>query len=391
MPTSWVSSPGMLGRLGHRMRHHPDAADKPKEPSSRAVDMMRSSAFLDKAMGRARLLHYLPAKLVLVAAIVALGASACGSSTPNSGSGDAGSKSITKVNIAIPEPGADFVPLVVAQHKGFFKKLGVSVNLTTVSTPDQIAAVESGSVDFMTVAAYAIQATWTKHLDLRLVSGIVLSPPYSLLVKPSIKSLSQLKGKSIGTNGSSDFLAQLTAYYLQKQAGIPEKDVTYVGLGPDPKRLAGLEAGSVDAATFDPGFPPMAEARGFKDILDFSSVAKDTPVSGLISTTSFIKSNMATVKAVVTGMHEGMAWLKSHKSAGIAQYQSYLGETSTEAAATYAASIQGYNYSGAVTPAEIGKDLAISSAFSSARTGTSISIPNPFTAADAAQVAQIIK
>lgn len=349
--------------------------------------MIRSSAVL----GRVRSFNCLPGKLGLFAAIVALGASACASQSTSSSQGAAADKPLTTVNVAIPEPGADFVPLVVAQQKGYFKKLGVSVNLTTVSTPDQIPAIESGSVNFITVAAYAIQATWTKNLDMRLVSGIVLDPPYSLVVKPSIKSLAQLKGLSIGTNGSTDFLAQLTAYYLQQKAGIPEKDVTYVGLGPDPKRLAGLEAGSVDAATFDPGFPPLAEKQGFKDLLNFLPIGKDTPVSGLITTTSYIKSDRSTVDAVVTGMHEGMAWLRSHKAAGISEYQSYLGETKAEAAATYAASIPGYNYSGVVTPAEIDKDLIISSAFSSARTGATISLPSKFTAADAARVMQIIK
>lgn len=333
-------------------------------------------------------------KLGLAVGAVALVAAACGSSgAASSGAASSGSAptTLTTVKIAIPEPGADFVPLVLAQKLGYFKKLGVAVQLETVSTPNEIPALVSGSVNFMTVSAYAIEATWTKHLNLRLVSNIVLNPPYSLVVKPSITSLSQLKGMSIGSNGSSDFLAQLTAYYLQKLANIPEKAITYVGLGPDPKRLAGLEAGSVDGAIFDPGFPPLAEAKGFKDILNLSTVAHDVPVSGLVTTTSYISSHLSAIKAVSQGMHEAMAYIKAHKTAGIAEYQSYLGETQAEAAKTYAASVAGYNYTGVVTPTEIAKDLAVSSAFASARSGQAITIPSPFTSADAAKVMDIIR
>ena len=290
------------------------------------------------------------------------------------------------MTVAIPEPGADFVPLIVAQQKGYFTKLGIAVKLSVVSTPDEVPAIVSGSVNFITVSAYAIEAAWTRHLNLRLVSGIVIDPPYSLLVKPGITSLAQLKGKSIGSNGSGDFLAQLTAFYLHKLAGIPENGVTYVGLGPDPKRLAGLEAGSVDAAIFDPGFPPLAEAAGFHDLLNLSSVAHNVPVSGLVTTTGYIQSNRSTVLAVVEGMHEGMNWIKANKAAATKVYASYLGETPKEAADTYTAAVAGYNFSGVITPAEVSSDLQVSSAFAAVRTGKAINIPSPFTKADAARV-----
>jgi len=86
--------------------------------------------------------------------------------------------------------------------------------------------------------------------------------------KPSIKSLADLKGKTIAV-GTPASAATITAQLMVKSAGLdPKDDVKYVYAGTPAAEWAALQQGEVDAATLVWPFDGQAKQAGFSLVGD---------------------------------------------------------------------------------------------------------------------------
>ncbi|OPH60318.1 aliphatic sulfonate ABC transporter substrate-binding protein [Paenibacillus ferrarius] len=164
----------------------------------------------------------------------------------------------------------------LVKEKGFFEKNGVKVDLVWFPVySDSLSALASGKVDANSQTLSDTLAPASKGIKLKAVlvndnsnggDGVV--------VKPSINSLKDLKGKKVATElGTVDHLLMLTA--LEK-AGLGEKDVAYTNMTVNDAGPAFI-SGNLDAAVLWEPFLSKAIQEG-KGKLLFSS--KDTP--GLI-------------------------------------------------------------------------------------------------------------
>jgi ABC-type nitrate/sulfonate/bicarbonate transport system substrate-binding protein len=158
----------------------------------------------------------------------------------------------------------------------------------------------------------------------------------------------------------------MTALALQHY-GVGQKEVTFVGLGPDPKQIAGLEAGTVSASILDPGSAREAIKKGMHALFDMGDVV-DVPLAGLATTTRLISERPGEVRAVVRGTLEGMAYMKAHPAETIAYVAREFKYDPATAKFVYEAGIRGYNYGGRIPAASIRDVLAEGAAFA-ARAG----------------------
>ena len=90
----------------------------------------------------------------------------------------------------------------------------------------------------------------------------VQAPPYSLLAKPAIKSIGELKGKLISVGGAKDITRIFVERMLEPNGVKPgEFDMTFAGA--TSARFSALQAGAVDAAILTPPFNFHAQSAGF--------------------------------------------------------------------------------------------------------------------------------
>ena len=126
-------------------------------------------------------------------------------------------------------PGHEF--LFVSQHKGFFKDIGLNIELVELSSLTEIRrAFEKGKIDGM---ATSLMQVIKAHKYSKRTAKIVLVTDYSngahkIVTLPEIKSMQDLKGKKIG------FKSQCVCEYLVKRAleinNIKPEDVELVPL-----------------------------------------------------------------------------------------------------------------------------------------------------------------
>jgi ABC-type nitrate/sulfonate/bicarbonate transport system substrate-binding protein len=63
-----------------------------------------------------------------------------------------------KITIGVPELNAQFVPLALAEKKGFFREVGIQADVIRINPTVALAALVSGELDYWTVSG-ALEST----------------------------------------------------------------------------------------------------------------------------------------------------------------------------------------------------------------------------------------
>ena len=122
---------------------------------------------------------------------------------------------------------------------------------------------------------------------------------YSLMARPEIASLRDLRGKKIGITGLGG-TSHVALQIALEAAGENPKNFVYVVLGA-PQQLPALETGTVDAAMFSPPFDFYAKKKKFREVLDVGAKVK-MPLGGLTTMLSTIRNRPDEVKRVLRSM-----------------------------------------------------------------------------------------
>jgi ABC-type nitrate/sulfonate/bicarbonate transport system substrate-binding protein len=153
----------------------------------------------------------------------------------------------------------------VAEELGALRKYDIDLEFVYIpSSSAATAAILGGNVEIGLlggvgiVNAYASGAT-----DLVFIGSIKNIMTQSILAKPEITRLEQLRGKRIGVTriGSNTHFFTVQAF---RRAGMnPDKDFIFIQTGGDNETLGALASGRLDAATMLPPTDGKAIALGF--------------------------------------------------------------------------------------------------------------------------------
>jgi ABC-type nitrate/sulfonate/bicarbonate transport system substrate-binding protein len=160
--------------------------------------------------------------------------------------------------------GLSSLPLNVALRKEYFRREGI--NLVVVPIPggtDRIvAALDKGEIDAgKNATPYTIQAV-LKGSDAVAFISQTLNPVYSLIVRPEIKRIADLKGKTLGLSTPGDTITLSTVRLLAAN-GLKMTDYTAKPVVGTPARFDCLKSG--ECAAVPMGQPEDIEAiiKGF--------------------------------------------------------------------------------------------------------------------------------
>jgi len=205
-------------------------------------------------------------------------------------------------------------PSYVAIEKGFFSAGGIKPDYVFAqSNAAVIQQVAAGSIHVSTNSGLvdpirAIQ----KGAPLAIVRIEVQVPPYSLLAKPGIKSLKDLKGKLISLGGAKDITRIFVEQMLEPNGVKPgEFDMTFAGA--TSARFSALQAGAVDAAILTPPFNFHAQTAGFT-LLGHTVEYVDMPFAGISVNTNWAAAHKDTAGKLITVYNDSMAWLYDPKN-----------------------------------------------------------------------------
>jgi NitT/TauT family transport system substrate-binding protein len=214
--------------------------------------------------------------------------------------------------------------MFMAQQEGLFKKNGVDVELLHIASSSRgIQAILAGEIAFSYMdGVNQVQAN-LKGANLAFVLGATNRQVFSLMARPEIKRIADLKGKKIGITrvGSS---THTSALFALNSAGLKTGDYQILPLVEVPNILTALMAGQIDAGVVSPPTNSRARKTGFNELMN---LAKDGPefVSVAVGASrNYINANQDIVRRVVRSYAEGVQIFKSNKAAAQRMMQKYL-------------------------------------------------------------------
>ena len=228
---------------------------------------------------------------------------------PAGGQESAGLKSI---RICMPNRGVPNLALPAAQRYGFFRKQGLDAELIVMRPSTSLQTLVSGDLDFSTVLASAARAS-VSGLPLRIVMSLNAAQDLSLVVRPEIRRVEDLKGKTLAVSGVGE-LTDVGARIILKKYGLaPEADVKIRALfGNHPMRLSALQAGQIDGTLMSMPYNKMAVKMGFRELVHLREFIK-TPQGGLVATLQKIRGEPEMILRAVKAALLASRFLKENK------------------------------------------------------------------------------
>jgi len=206
------------------------------------------------------------------------------------------------ITAALTSKAFQYVPLVIAQERGYMKEEGLELKLVFMQNAAGLQAVIANQVQFSGSGSSALVAISKGNAPLRTVLAFNDQVLQWIVARPNIKSLRDLSGKKVGTTGVASIAAFMLRNILTKN-NIP-KDIVLIDPGPV-NRLPSLLSGAVDAAIVSPEERYAALDQGMKEILFFGKEVKNS--WGTFATSErFIKEQpkllAGFVRAVIKGL-----------------------------------------------------------------------------------------
>jgi NitT/TauT family transport system substrate-binding protein len=157
----------------------------------------------------------------------------------------------------------------VAEELGLFKKYDIDFEFVYIpSSSTATAAILGNNVEVGLLGGVGIvNAYLNGATDLVFIGSIKNIMTQSILAKPEITRLEQLRGKRIGVTriGSNTHFFTVQAF---RRAGMNvDKDITFIQTGGEAETLGALMSGRIEAATLLPPSDGRAIAQGFRYVV----------------------------------------------------------------------------------------------------------------------------
>lgn len=239
-----------------------------------------------------------------------------------------------------------YAPLYLADQMGFFDDHGADVDVQSFeSKTDSKSALAAGRIQGISTTVDTHVMSEASGMDLSIVLALDSSNGGDgLSAKSDIPDVKSLAGHTVAldtSGGASYFWFQ---YLLQKE-GMTLDDVQVVNMSSGDAGAA-FVAGEVDAAvTWEPWLSKAKETENGTVLVDSSS----TPgviVDALAMDKTFAETYPETVKAIVSGWYDALAYMESNPDDAYKIMMEYTGDETVEALQTSMAEVSFYDEAG---------------------------------------------
>ncbi len=215
------------------------------------------------------------------------------------------------------QPKSDAGILMMAAQRGFFKKMGLDVEIVPVKD-DQILlkAVISGDLDSFEGGPTGAMIAAARGADVKIVGCTWLMVPHGIFVHDTVTSMDQLKGKTIAISSPGAF-PDIFAKGALAHFNIPADAVKYASLGGDLDRYKALVAGVVDAAVVSGEYAPIAAKEHIKMLVSAQEALPKFLRMCLTTSGATLKARPQDAAKFLAGEMLGLRYAVAHKDEAI--------------------------------------------------------------------------
>ena len=222
-----------------------------------------------------------------------------------------------------------YLPAKLTEALGYFKAEGVEVELLNEASGvdaenEMLAGAVQGVVGFYD---HCVDLQ-TKGKYVQSVVQFSQAPGEVELVStkhPEIKSMADLRGKSLGVTGlgsSTNFLSQ----YLMVKAGVPLGEFSTIPVGAGTTFIAAIQQDKIQAGmTTEPTISRLLKTGEAQILVDMRNVEKTKaalggtyPAASLYMSTDWVEKNKPTVQKLANAFVKTLKFINTHSAAEIA-------------------------------------------------------------------------
>ncbi|HUK39688.1 MAG TPA: ABC transporter substrate-binding protein [Candidatus Acidoferrales bacterium] len=222
---------------------------------------------------------------------------------------------LENVRVAYPSMNTSVFCLIIAQKEGYLREEGLDAQLLSIRGEIAIRTTLAGEVDFFTNAGSALAAA-VRGVPVKLVTVFQDKPGWDLIASPEIKSVGQLRGKTIAIMSPEGSLAVVAREILRKNGIDPAKDVNLVVMGGDEVRFPALQTKSIQATLFNTAMSIKAQREGFTKLAVASDYA-NLIEGGLSTSNERIKQNPDKIFHFIRASLKGLHFFLARREAAI--------------------------------------------------------------------------
>jgi NitT/TauT family transport system substrate-binding protein len=202
-----------------------------------------------------------------------------------------------------------------AYEKGFFRKYGLDVHLTSMpsggSTSNGVTSLVAGENDFCLLSGSVTMNGAASGLDVTSIAVVYNVYTYVLMVSPSVQTAADLKGKILGVANSGSPATSAMRIIVKSLGLDPDKDVTLLMIGEESARISALQAGRVVGTTVIAPNTYVARKAGFHAMVDLGELKIPYLHTNLASTRSYLASHRSTALSFTRAFCEAIAAMKN--------------------------------------------------------------------------------
>lgn len=223
-----------------------------------------------------------------------------------------------------------YLPAKLAESLGYFKAEGLDVELL-----NEGAGVDAEN-EMLAGAVQGVVGFYDHCVDLQTKGKYVESvvqfsqaPGEVELVSskhPEVKTMADLRGKSLGVTGlgsSTNFLTQ----YLMVKAGVPLGEFTSLPVGAGTTFIAAMQQDKIQAGmTTEPTISRLLKTGEARILVDMRSIEKTKqalggtyPAASLYMPTDWVEKNKPTVQKLANAFVKTLKFISTHSAAEIAE------------------------------------------------------------------------
>lgn len=212
---------------------------------------------------------------------------------------------LTLMRLAGGAQGFNWLPVFLAEDEGLFEKNGLKIEYQRLGSVDKAtAAVREGSADLAITPPEGAIADYVAGGGLRIIAANSLRLPMSLVARPGIDRIADLRGKRIGTSSLTEGTAIYTQLMLQQEGLSYPADYDFVLAGVHTARWTALRDGEIDCAPQPAPWNFLAERAGYSLIGEVNDVIPEIVFAALIADAGWTSRNRATVEQFLAALRE---------------------------------------------------------------------------------------
>ncbi|HEY7067634.1 MAG TPA: ABC transporter substrate-binding protein [Chloroflexota bacterium] len=246
-----------------------------------------------------------------------------------------------------PGQGMCCLPVFAARDRGFFARNGLEVETLLMSSDKAMAAVAAGELHYVGGVGTASIAAAALGLPIRAAWLSASSPPYTIFARPEIKTLDQLKGKTMGVPGFGGTSAVAASLALKKVGIDTSRDMTVLQIGPDELLMESLRSGAIDSTPLTPPLSLSARQEGFTPLVDIAPLVQ-MPLGGLSISLDKLNNDRDQAKRVIRALDEAQQWILQNRDEAVQMIMDSLQTDRATAEGTYDETMPTYQAKGLV-------------------------------------------